>query len=365
MILARETRRASAGSRSQTPVQLQTKFAAARSRTGITRVSCYRNAQMLRLEDGRFRNLHPHPRHGWLDLLRWQFGLGPREQPLVDHSVLPAFQPDAVPADLERISRPSRKHIQVTWIGHATFLIQVAGINLLTDPVFGRFCAPYPFPRLRRRVPLPVRLESLLPIHGVLLSHNHYDHLEVRTARKLDREPTWFIPLGNGEWFRQRKLENTVEMDWWHEADLGPISIISVPAQHFSARTPFDRNLTLWAGYVLRTPHGMIYFAGDSGYAPVFADIGNHLGPMRLSLIPIGAYAPRWFMAPVHMNPEEAVRVHLDVRSEFSIGMHWGTFRLADEPLAEPPIALRHALARRHVSANVFRTMRIGETLVL
>jgi N-acyl-phosphatidylethanolamine-hydrolysing phospholipase D len=138
-----------------------------------------------------------------------------------------------------------------------------------------------------------------------------------------------------------------------------------VPAQHFSSRTPFDRNLTLWCGFVLRTKLGNIYFAGDSGYSPLFSDIGTHLGPMRLSMIPIGAYQPRWFMAPVHVNPEEAVRVHVDVRSEFSIGMHWGTFGLTDEPMAEPPIALRHHLARRHLAATSFRTLRFGETVVL
>lgn len=321
---------------------------------------------MLRLEDGRFRNLHPHPPHGWLDLLRWQLGLGPRERAAVDRTVLPkSYQPDWTPVDVERISRPNRQKIQLTWIGHSTFLIQVAGMNLLTDPIFGRHCAPYPSWRLRRRAPLPVRLESLPPIHGVLLSHNHFDHLEARTVRRLGRDPTWFVPIGNAAWFQQRGLDNVLEMDWWQEAEFGPISVIAVPAQHFSARTPFDRNLTLWCGFVLRTGAGHIYFAGDSGYGPFFVDIGNHLGPMRLSLIPIGAYQPRWFMAPIHMNPEEAVRVHLDVRSELSVAMHWGTFKLTDEPLAEPPIALRHHLARRRVSATTFRTMRIGETLVI
>ncbi len=320
---------------------------------------------MLRLENGRFRNLHPHPRHGLLDLFRWKSGLGPRERAVVDRSVLPAFAVEAERTDPARLHAPPRDRVQLTWIGHTTFLIQVAGINLLTDPVFGKFCAPLPLPSLRRRAPLPIALEGLPPIHAVLLSHNHYDHLELATARKLDREPTWFVPLGNAAWFRQRGLENHLEMDWWRETELGPLSIICVPAQHFSSRTPFDRDLTLWAGFVLRTPVGMVYFAGDSGYSPIFADIGNHLGPMRLSLIPIGAYQPRWFMAPVHMNPEEAVRVHLDVRSEFSVGSHWGTFKLTDEPMAEPPIALRHALARRHVPATAFRTMRIGETMLV
>ncbi|MGH8018858.1 MAG: MBL fold metallo-hydrolase [Opitutaceae bacterium] len=320
---------------------------------------------MLRVENGRFCNLHPHPAHGLLDLLRWKFRLGPKERPTVDRSIIPRFRPEARRVDRSRLDRPSRSHIQVTWIGHSTFLIQVAGFNFLTDPVFGRTCAPFPTFALRRRVPLPLRLQELPPIHGVLLSHNHYDHLELRTVRRLDRSATWFVPLGNGEWFRQRKQDNFVELDWWHETEIGPISIVCVPAQHFSSRSPFDRNLTLWAGFVLRTPLGNIYFAGDSGYAPLFADIGNHLGPMQVSLIPIGAYSPRWFMAPVHLNPEEAVRVHLDVRSRFSIASHWGTFKLTDEPLAEPPIALRHALARKHVPATAFRTLRIGETLLI
>lgn len=320
---------------------------------------------MLRLEDGRFRNLHPHPSHGWTDLLRWQFGLGPRERPMVDGTILPAYRPEWVPVDIERISRPPRHSIQVTWIGHSTFLIQVAGLNFLTDPVFGRTCSPFPTWRLRRRAPLPIAFERLPSIHAVLLSHNHYDHLESRTVRRLGHQPVWLVPLGNAAWFAQRRHENVLEIDWWQEAELGPVSITAVPAQHWSGRTPLDQNLTLWCGYVLRTPAGSIYFAGDSGYAPFFVDIGHRLGPMRLSLLPIGSYQPRWFMAPMHLNPEEAVRVHLDVRSELSIGMHWGTFRLSDEPMAEPPIALRHQLARRHESAAAFRTLQIGETLVI
>jgi N-acyl-phosphatidylethanolamine-hydrolysing phospholipase D len=320
---------------------------------------------MLRVENGRFRNLHPHPVHGWRELLRWQLGFGPPERAIVDRTIVPRYQPDVAAVNLGRIGRPPKDGLQITWIGHATFLVQVAGCNILTDPVFGRCCGPFPSWRLRRRAPLPVRLDQLPPIHAVLLSHNHYDHLEWRTARRLGREPTWFVPLGNRAWFEARGLDNLVEMDWWHEADLGPLSVVCVPAQHFSARSPFDRNLTLWCGWVLRTPLGHVYFAGDSGYNPSFGDIGAHLGPMRLALLPIGAYQPRWFMAPMHLSPEEAVRAHLDVRSAFSVAMHWGTFALADEPLAEPPIALRQALARRHIPATQFTTMRIGETTAL
>lgn len=321
---------------------------------------------MLRIQDGRFRNLHSHPARGYWDLLRWQLGLGSRERPLVDRTILPkTYEPDCTPVDLERIYRPPRDRIQCTWVGHSTFLLQVDGMNFLTDPVFARFCAPFPIWTLRRRAPLPLRLDQLPSIHGVLLSHNHYDHLDVSVVRHLHTDVTWFVPLGLAAWFRQRGVENIVELDWWQEAEYGPLSIVSVPAQHFSSRTPFDRNLTLWSGYVLRTRLGPVYFVGDSGYSPAFADIGRHLGPMRLSMIPIGAYQPRWFMAPIHMNPDEAVRVHLDVKSDFSVGMHWGTFDLTDEPLAEPPIALRHQLARRHMPATVFRTLRFGETVEL
>lgn len=321
---------------------------------------------MLRIENGRFLNLHPHPQRGYWDLLRWQSGFGPKERPSVDRTVLPErYVPDWVAVDLDLIRRPSRQNIQLTWIGHSTFLLQVAGLNFLTDPVFARFCAPWPMWKLRRRAPLPLRLKDLPTIHGVLLSHNHYDHLDARVVKFLPNDVTWFVPLGLAAWFKQRGMENVVEMDWWQEAEYGPLSIVAVPAQHFSARTPFDRNLTLWCGYVLRTKFGHIYFAGDTGYSPAFVDIGHHLGPMRLSMIPIGAYQPRWFMAPIHLNPEEAVRVHLEVRSEFSVGMHWGTFHLTDEPLAEPPIALRHQLARRHLPATSFRTLRFGETVVL
>lgn len=321
---------------------------------------------MLRLEDGHFRNLHPHPPHRFRDLLRWKMRLARRETPMVDRIVLPRrYEPEVVAPDLERIARPVRDQVQITWIGHATFLIQVDGLNILTDPVFGRFCAPFPAWSMRRLAPLPARLENLQPIHAVLLSHNHYDHLEAQTVRELSREVTWFVPLGNAAWFRERGRDNVVELDWWKEASFGPASITSVPAQHFSGRTAFDRNLTLWSGFVIRSRLGNIYFAGDTGYSPSFVDIGEHLGPMRASMIPIGAYQPRWFMSPMHLNPEEAVRVHVDVKSAFSIGMHWGTFCLTDEPMAEPPIVLRHALARRRLPATSFRTLRFGETVVI
>ena len=178
--------------------------------------------------------------------------------------------------------------------------------------------------------------------------------------------PRFWLPSGLGEWFRHKNISSFQELAWWQSADLGAgMELYSVPAQHFAARGPFDKNLTHWCGWVLRTPERAIYFAGDTGYCPDFREIGERFGGFDLSLIPIGAYRPRWIMKPVHVNPFEAVQIHLDVRSRFSVAAHWGTFSLTDEPLLEPPASLQLALAERGMSSEQFCTLRIGGTVLV
>jgi N-acyl-phosphatidylethanolamine-hydrolysing phospholipase D len=208
-------------------------------------------------------------------------------------------------------------------------------------------------------------LEDLPPIHAVIISHNHYDHLDEQTIERLGNQPTYFVPLGLSRWLKKRGAHRVIELDWWQSSSSAGLKFHSVPIQHFSGRTPFDRNKTLWSGWVIEGRKGKIFFAGDTGYSPVFKEIGERFGPMSLSLIPIGAYRPRWFMKPVHVDPPEAVRIHQDIKSRQSIASHWGTFKLSLEPLGEPPHYLEKALKEAGIDRNEFVIMKFGETLSL
>lgn len=309
-----------------------------------------------------FRNLHIATGNRVIDFFRWQLGRGPQEEPAVPPEELPPCNPRVFTPDPARLQNPDQHRIQLTWIGHSTFLVQFAGLNLLTDPVFSERASPVPGVGPKRRVPPGVPWQALPPIQAVVISHNHYDHLDAAVVKQLGNRPGFFVPLGLGDWFRKTGIHNLVELDWWQSAVLGPLRFHSVPAQHFSMRTPFDQNKTLWAGYVIESPVGNVFFSCDTGYSPDFQEIGRRLGPMRLALIPIGGYMPRWFMRPMHVNPVEAVQIHQDLRAEQSVGMHWGTFKLSDEPLSEPPVYLQRALKQAGISPERFIVLGIGET---
>ncbi|MGQ9922267.1 MAG: MBL fold metallo-hydrolase, partial [Desulfobacca sp.] len=313
---------------------------------------------------GKFRNPHLAAKGRWGDFWRWRFGLGPQEKTALPPETIPDYQPEVLTPDLNCLNHADPQTIQVTWLGHATFLVQVAGLNILTDPMFSDRASPVQFAGPKRLIPPPLRPEELPPIHAVVISHNHYDHLDRNSVKRLGSGVTFFVPLGLATWFRQAGLPKVRELDWWQSAPFDRIRFHCVPVQHFSIRTPFDANRTLWAGWVLATPAGKIFFAGDTGYSPDFWDIGRRLGPMRLALIPIGGYMPRWFMRPMHLDPREAVQVHRDVGAQQSIGMHWGTFKLTEEPLAEPPLYLRQVLAEEQLPPEQFLILRCGETKV-
>jgi L-ascorbate metabolism protein UlaG (beta-lactamase superfamily) len=251
----------------------------------------------------------------------------------------------------------------VTFIGHSTFLIQTAAANILTDPIYSWRAGP--FNRIGpRRVRGPaVGFDDLPSISTVLLSHNHYDHCDLATLRRLARrfDPLVVTPLANGRFARSAGIRRVEECDWWQQATSPTLPITLT--RHFSARTPFDRNRALWSGFVLTVRHLRIFFAGDTAYAPFFNEVRQRLGPIDLALLPIGAYEPRWFMQAVHMNPADAVQAHLDLQAAESIGMHFGTFQMTAEGIDAPLQALDAARRARNVEPSRFRTLGFGETL--
>jgi L-ascorbate metabolism protein UlaG (beta-lactamase superfamily) len=273
--------------------------------------------------------------------------------------------PARVDEPLERPLALDGEAAVVTLIGHATFLIQTAAGNILTDPMYSQRAGPFNLAGPRRVRQPAVAFEDLPPISMILLSHNHYDHCDLPTLRRLARmgDPIVITPLGNGDLVRSTGIRRVEELDWWDEAKTATLPTTLTPAHHFSARTPFDRNRALWGGFSLVVGGARIYFAGDSAYAPFFRELRPRLGPIALALLPIGAYEPRWFMSAVHMNPEEAVQAHLDLGGPESIGMHFGTFQLTNEGIDEPLRALDEGRRAHGIHAERFRAIGFGDAV--
>jgi L-ascorbate metabolism protein UlaG (beta-lactamase superfamily) len=246
-------------------------------------------------------------------------------------------------------STPPDSSWHVTFVNHSTFLIQTGSLNILTDPVWSERTSPFSWAGPQRMKPVGIAFDDLPPIDLIVLSHNHYDHLDIETLQKLVERfhPKIVVPLGVDLYLKQKGISSHAVLDWWEKTSVGNFTVEAVPAQHFSARGMFDRNQTLWCGYVIRDNqiNTAIYFAGDTGYNPVtFKEIGMRCSPIQLALIPIGAYKPAWFMSPIHCSPEEAIQIHLDVKAHQSLAMHFGTFPLADDGEREPEASLDHAL---------------------
>jgi N-acyl-phosphatidylethanolamine-hydrolysing phospholipase D len=326
-----------------------------------------------------FRNLHTSSVGKSLaEVLKWRWAAHRDRLPPPPQAPIPTVAPD-----LPRLQRnaagghPMRP--SVTWIGHATVLAQLGGINLLTDPIFSERASPFGFAGPRRHQPPALALNELPHIDLVLVSHNHYDHLDEASARALAEQPggppLFVVPLGLKDWLARRGILRAVELDWWQghtvATPAGELEVMVVPSQHWSARGMNDRMKTLWGGFAVFAPDCHLFYAGDTGYSRDFADMRERFahrqaqaagGGFDLALLPIGAYEPRWFMQAQHVNAHEAVQIHRDLAAKRSLGVHWGTFELTDEALDEPPRALARACVEQGVAPEDFFVVAIGET---
>jgi L-ascorbate metabolism protein UlaG (beta-lactamase superfamily) len=262
--------------------------------------------------------------------------------------------------------RVGEDEIAVTFIGHATFLVRMGTIGLLTDPVFTSHAGPFGRfgpPRVR---PPAFGLDQLSDVRVVLLSHNHYDHLQPRSLRALEQRfaPQFVTGLGLAPHLRSLGLKRVIELDWWQRTEGSGTRITYVPAQHFSRRRLRDTNRSLWGGFVIEHGGRSVYYAADSAYCPHFTEIGRRFPSLDVALMPIGAYEPRWFMNIVHVNPEESVRALHDLGAKGAVAMHFGTFQLTDEGIDEPIDALNRELAKPENAGIDFRVPAHGETLV-
>jgi len=302
----------------------------------------------------RFVNPDSVKAKGFTEVLKWAMNRDQGTWQAIDTIRQAAPPPASVPSG----------EVRVTFVNHATFLIQIGDLNILTDPIWSDRTSPVPFAGPKRYVPPGISMDDLPAIDAVIISHNHYDHLDVSTVKRIVKRfnPHFYAPLGVSQFLRNKGVQRSTDMDWWGTLPLAEgIDLHCVPAQHFSGRGTFDRDKTLWCGYVIDTPQGNIYFAGDTGYGDFFKQIGAKLGPFKIAMLPIGAYKPRWFMSPIHIDPAEAVKVHRDVHARTSIGMHFGTFPLADDGMDDPVEDLQKALEQSGLRPNEFLIMANGE----
>ena len=296
------------------------------------------------------------PDKGRLDMLKWQVGerlRGRRRKPG------PPFVAPVRPNDGAAVRAAKAS---LTWLGHASFAMRLGGKLVLTDPILGERIQGV----VKRRTPVGVKLADLGKVDIVTVSHDHFDHLDLPSLRRIGPEATYVVPMGCGSLLRDAGLPKVIELDRWEQTDVGGLRIRLVPAQHWCMRAPWDRNTRLWGGFVYEGPEGKAYHAGDTAFAEdVCASIGEKEPGIDWAMMPIGAYDPEWFMRPQHIGPEDAVRAHELLGTKRFVAMHWGTFRLTDEPMGEPPIRARAAWEARGHDAERLWIVDIGETRAL
>lgn len=285
-------------------------------------------------------------------------GFGNREAHKVAH---------LVPRGDGKLPRPREGDLSVTWVGHATTLVRIAGRSILTDPIWSE---KLPGPRSKRMTRPGIAWEDLPRVDAVVISHDHYDHLDAPTLRRLPRETPVFVGANTARWFHRRGFTQVTELDWWESAESGGVTFTFVPAHHWCRRGFRDVCRRLWGSWVISAPAGpggkrkSVFFAGDTGYGPNFAEVGRRHGPFDVAILPIGAYDPRWFMQPVHCDPQEAVQACEDLGAKRMVGMHWGTFVLTREPFLEPLERWREEWAKTGRPAAEMWDLALGETRV-
>jgi L-ascorbate metabolism protein UlaG (beta-lactamase superfamily) len=327
-------------------------------------MSRYYNGPVSDHFDGeRFFDPNGVPPRSRRELLRWRFGRQSRKTRAKWPAWAPSPYADHPP---ERVEGPLSR---ISYVGHASFLIQTAGLNILLDPVWSKRASPFRFIGPKRVNAPGIAFEELPPIDTVLVSHGHYDHLDVVTLSRLAAAHGVRVitPLGDDTIMRNHDPAIAAEAyDWGDRVAIGPgVAVTIVPTRHWSARSLSDRNMSLWASFVVETPNGCIYFVGDSAYGDGlnFREVKERYGTLKLALLPIGAYEPRWFMQDQHMNPAESVQAFIDCGAEFALGHHYGTFQLTDEAIDAPTVALAEALKGAGISPERFRALRPGEVL--
>lgn len=328
----------------------------------MTRKNPWYNPELAHHTEEGFCNPEPDLREPG-DLQRWR-----RERRAQGLPKPPALGYEAFtrrwwqPADL------SGSDDAVWWLGHACLLLRLAGGYTLIDPALSSRASPVQFFGPRRKTPSPLAISDLPALDSVLISHNHYDHLDRPTIKKILRRfprVKFVVPLGLAAWFRRLGARSVVELDWWQQATVGELSVHAVPARHWSMRTLRDRNRSLWCGWVIQHKQLNFWFSGDSGYSDNLLDIPRRLGPFNLAALPVGAYAPKWFMRGQHMDPDQAVALHRAMGQPLTLPIHWGVFELADESLDEPPELLHRAMLGAGLDPQRFQACRIGNRMRL
>ncbi len=319
-----------------------------------------------------YQNRYPVPEHPKGSFLKWQWQSLWSPAASVSPNALPTRAPR-----LDLIQKPSQG-VQLTWIGHSSLLLQLDGLNILTDPIFSDYASPFPPFGPRRHQPPGLTMAQLPHVHVVLISHNHYDHMDLKSLQQLAQQsggpPLFLVPLGNAQWFLDNipgtvlygPGRNVRAMNWGDlqllQAQHGTVAFHFESVQHWSARTLWDRNQSLWGSWAVIHPSFRFWFSGDLGYSRDTQDIGRRYGHFDLAAIAIGSYEPRWFMQNHHIDPAQAVRVMQEVGASQAVGIHWGTFRLSDEALDQPPKDLAQALRQQGVAQERFFVMQHGET---
>lgn len=304
---------------------------------------------------GRFDERATQPARGFRDFLKWK--------------VLDPLSARARSSKEGRFEIPRRENSgealatwpsSLTWIGHSTFVLRLGGRFIATDPVWSSRVGT-----VKRLSPPGVSLDDVPPLDLVLVSHNHYDHLDLPTLRRIGNRATYITPIGNGHILRRAGLEKVIELDWWQSHGDDSLEVTLVPSRHWSMRTPWDRNEALWGGFVIRAKEGVAYHAGDTAFFDGFREIGQRLGPIDWAMLPIGAYEPRWFMHPQHLDPDEAAAAFEMLGARNLVAMHWGTFKLTDEPVGEPPERIRSLWRAQGLADERLWLLDVGETRAL